>query len=80
MIVHTAQAKIKPEGVTDVRAATEKMFAAINAARPQGIRYASLLLADGETIFALVQLDDGVENPVPVGDITSLWESASEAG
>jgi hypothetical protein len=64
MIVHTAQAKIKPEGVADVRAATEKMFAAINAAQPQGIRYASLLLADGETIVAVVQLDEGVENPV----------------
>jgi hypothetical protein len=65
MSVQMAQAKIKPEGVGDVQAATKKMFAAINSAQPEGIRYASLLLADGETFVAIVQLDDGVENPVP---------------
>jgi hypothetical protein len=65
MSVQMAQAKIKREGVVDVRAATEKMFAAINATRPEGIRYASLLLADGQTFFAVVQVDDGVENPIP---------------
>jgi quinol monooxygenase YgiN len=65
MSVHMAQARIKPEGVGDVRAATEKMFAAINAAEPQGIRYASLVSEDGETFLAIVQLDDDVENPVP---------------
>jgi hypothetical protein len=58
-----AKAKIKTEGVADVEAATKKMFAAINAARPEGIRYASLLLADGQTFVAIVQLDDGLENP-----------------
>jgi hypothetical protein len=41
------------------------MFAAINAAQPEGIRYASLLLDDGETFVALVQVDDGAENPIP---------------
>jgi hypothetical protein len=41
------------------------MFAAINEAQPKGIRYASLLLSDGETFVAVVQLDDGVENPIP---------------
>jgi hypothetical protein len=65
MSVLMAKAKIKTEGVADVKAATEKMFAAINAAQPEGIRYASLLLADGQTFVAIVQLDDGLENPVP---------------
>jgi len=65
MSVLLAQAKIKSESVTDVQAATKKMFAAIDAAQPEGIRYASLLLADGETFAALVQVDDGVENPIP---------------
>jgi hypothetical protein len=65
MSVQMASAKIKPEGVTDVQAATKKMFAAINAAQPEGLRYASLLLADGVTFVAIVQLDDGMENPVP---------------
>ncbi len=65
MSVQMARAKIKPESVAAVRAATEKMFAAINAAQPEGIRYASLLLAEGETFVAIVQVDDGVENPIP---------------
>jgi len=33
------------------------MFAAINAAQPEGIRYASLLLDGGETFVALVQVE-----------------------
>ena len=65
MIVQMIQAKIKRESVTDVQAAATKMFAAINAAQPEGIRYASCLLPDGETFVALVQLDDGTENPLP---------------
>ena len=65
MSVQMAKAKIKTGGVTEVQAATKKMFAAINAAQPEGIRYASLLLDDGETFVALVQVDDGAENPIP---------------
>jgi len=65
MSVQMVQAKIKAESVSDVQAAAKKMFAAINAAQPEGIRYASLLLPDGETFVALVQVDGGVENPLP---------------
>lgn len=65
MSVQMAQVKIKTESVPDVQAATERMFAAINEAQPEGIRYASLLLADSQTLIALVQVDDGVENPIP---------------
>jgi hypothetical protein len=59
------QAKIRRESVSDVQAATKKMFAAIDEAQPEGIRYASSLLPDGETFVALLQIDDGVENPLP---------------
>jgi hypothetical protein len=65
MSVLMAQARIKAEGVADVQAATRKMFAAINAAQPEGIRYASVLLPDGDTFVALLQVDDGAENPIP---------------
>jgi hypothetical protein len=64
MSVHMVEAKIRRESVTDVQAAAEKMFAAINAAQPEGIRYASSLLPDGETFVALLQVDDGVKNPL----------------
>jgi hypothetical protein len=65
MSVQMVHSKIKAESVADVQAATRKMYAAINAAQPEGIRYASCLLPDGETFVALVQVDDGVDNPLP---------------
>jgi hypothetical protein len=60
-----AQARIKAERVTDLEAAASKMFAAIEAAQPEGIRYAWILLPDGETFVALVQVDDGATNTIP---------------
>ena len=64
MNVQMVQAKIRRERVIEVQAAARKMFAAIDAAQPEGIRYASSLLPDGETFVALLQVD-GVENPLP---------------
>jgi hypothetical protein len=65
MTVHMVEAKIKAESVTEIQAAAKKMFTAINAARPEGIQYASCLLPDGETFVAFLKLEDGVENPLP---------------
>ena len=48
-----------------MRAASQKLFGALEAAQPEGVRYAWILLPDGETFAALVQVDDGVENPIP---------------
>lgn len=56
------QSKIKAEGVADVEAGMKKVFAALNAAQPEGIRYSTLLQPDGETLVALLQIDDGVED------------------
>jgi hypothetical protein len=41
MSVHMAEAKVRAESVTEVEALARKMFAAINAAQPDGLRYAS---------------------------------------
>ncbi|WCB94572.1 hypothetical protein DSM104299_03309 [Baekduia alba] len=62
MIVNT---QVKPEHVGDVDAAAATLFAAIDRAQPQGIKYASLRLADGVTYLALLQIAEGVENPLP---------------
>jgi hypothetical protein len=64
MSVLMVQSKIKPEGVADVQAAVEKMIVALDAAQPDGIRYASLLQSDDETFVALLQVDEDVENPL----------------
>ena len=65
MSVLMVQSKIKAERVADVQAAVKKMIVGLDAAQPEGTRYASLLLPDGETFVALLQVDDGVANPLP---------------
>jgi hypothetical protein len=65
MNVLVARAKVKAAHVTELEAAADKMFTAIREAQPEGIRYAWLLLDDGETFAAIVQVDDGVENTIP---------------
>jgi hypothetical protein len=65
MSLHMVQAKVQRERVGEIQAAAKQMFAAVNAAEPEGIRYASCLLPDGETFLAFLQLDEGVENPLP---------------
>jgi quinol monooxygenase YgiN len=62
MNVMMIQAKLKAESVSDVEAAADKMFAAVKAAQPGGVKYASLRLADGVSAVALLALDDPEDN------------------
>jgi quinol monooxygenase YgiN len=62
MNVMMIQAKLKAESVSDVEAAADKMFAAVKAAQPGGVKYASLRLADGVSAVALLALDDPDDN------------------
>jgi hypothetical protein len=64
MDVRIIESKIEPDAVGDVVALAEKTADALNAAQPEGVRWASLLLGDGETLIALLQVDEGVENPL----------------
>jgi hypothetical protein len=59
------RAKVKPDTSAQLESAAQKMFAAIHAAHPEGVQYASSRLADGMTYVALLKLDDGIENPLP---------------
>ena len=72
MQVLMVQSKLKADTVSDVQAAVDKMLAALDAAQPEGLRYASLLFPDGETLVALRQLDDGAKNPLE--DLTEYKE------
>ena len=56
---------VKPECVAEVEAGVRKMFAAIEQAQPKGVRYSSSRLPDGVTFLAQLELQDGVENPLP---------------
>ena len=65
MTVLTVQAKVKEEHVADAEASAKRMFAAIEREGLEGIRYTSIRLDDGVTYLALLELEDGVENPLP---------------
>jgi hypothetical protein len=64
MTVLTVRAKLKEEHVAEAEAAVKRMFAAIEREGLEGIRYASIKLDDGVTYLALLELEDGVENPL----------------
>jgi len=65
MTVLTVRAKMKEEHVDEAVAAVQRMFAAIEREGLEGIRYASMRLEDGLTFLALLEVEDGVENPLP---------------
>ena len=57
-------ATLREDAVDTVDAAIESLFAAVAAAEPEGVRYASTRLPDGVTSVILLQVDEGVENPL----------------
>ena len=64
MHVTMIRAKVKRQFVADVETAVKTMFAAIDDAQPDGVRYASSVLPDGETFVVLLALDDPNANPL----------------
>lgn len=64
MNVLMVRSKIRSDSVGDVEAAVTRMFDAIRNAQPEGVHYASCRTPDGETFVALLQLDEGIENPL----------------
>jgi hypothetical protein len=80
MSLQMAQAKLKSDRVTEVTSAADTLFDALQSAQPEGVRYAWVLLGDGETFAALVQTDDGVENPIPhLPEFQALQAQVGEA-
>ena len=64
MSVRMIRAKIKAGKAADPEKAAQEMFTAIEAAQPQGVRYASCKLPDGVTYVILLGLDDDENNPL----------------
>lgn len=64
MSVRMVRVKIRPDKTAELGKATKEMFAAIEAAQPQGVRYASSKLPDGESYVILLALDDDETNPL----------------
>ena len=58
------RSRVKADKVADVEAAARTMFSEIERAQPSGVRYASCRLPDGVTFVAVLQLEDGSDNPL----------------
>lgn len=64
MSVRMIRAKIRPDKTAEMEKSAVEMFAAIDAAHPEGVRYASSRLADGETYVILLALENDENNPL----------------
>ena len=56
--------KVKPDRVGENRDYIEKVFQALNQARPEGLRYASFVMADGVSFVHVAAVADGGPNPL----------------
>lgn len=76
MSVRVIRSTIKPECADAAEAGAQRLFAAINRAKPRGVRYASTHLQDRTTYLAVLEVEDGIENPLP--SIPEFVEFANE--
>jgi hypothetical protein len=65
MTVQMVRFTTTEDRVADVEAGIETVIAAIDRAQPAGMRYTACRERDGVTFLLLLELDDGVENPLP---------------
>lgn len=65
MTVLMLQYQVQDAHVTDVERGIREVMSAIAREQPAGVRYAMCRLPDGVTFVGLLELDDGVGNPLP---------------
>ena len=64
MNILTVTSKVNEEHIADAQAAVDKLIAALEQAKPEGVRYAVTKLSDGVTIVAFLELEPGQEHPL----------------
>ena len=64
MTVQMVRLTAKQESVPELEAAVAGMLDGLRREQPPGARYAYCRLPDGVSFLALLELDDGVENPL----------------
>jgi hypothetical protein len=64
MKVWMVRATVKVDQVAAIEAAGKRVYEALEREQVQGIRYTTCRLPDGVTYINLLELDDGVDNPL----------------
>ena len=65
MAIMMVRYEVGEDDVAEVVNAIEQTFAALAERKPHGVRYLYLRRSSGAEFVALLELDDGVENPLP---------------
>jgi hypothetical protein len=65
MSILTARFKLRKESVANFEVTRDKILSALAEEQPKGIRYTWCKLSDGVTFLGLLELDEGVKNPLP---------------
>lgn len=65
MSVHMIRYQVADEGVAEVISAAKAAFAAVEAQQPDGIRYAYYRYPGGTEFIALLEVEEGTDNPLP---------------
>jgi hypothetical protein len=65
MTVLIVRYEVREEAMVEVEAGMAEVMAAVERHRPAGVRYAVGKLADGVTFVGVLELADGVDNPLP---------------
>lgn len=64
MKVWMVQARVKADQVAAIEEAGRRVYEALEREQVQGIRYTTCRFPDGVTYLNLLELDDGVDNPI----------------
>ncbi len=65
MRVFSAQFNIRNDFLTAFEAARDRLLSALAQEQPKGVRYTWCRLPASHTFIGWLELDDGVENPLP---------------
>ena len=76
MTVQMVRFSTTEANVADVESGIATMMAGIAEARPAGTRYAACRLSDGRTYLLILELADGVENPLPAIPAARAFQQA----
>lgn len=75
MRVIMAQFKIKDEALKEFAAARDRILTALSDAQPKGVGYTWCAMPDGRSFIGWLELDEGIENPLPGLDAGKVFVS-----
>jgi len=67
--------RTKPESTQENERLVREVYDELAESRPDGVRYLTVRLDDGESFVHLAIVDDGAENPLPVSPAFARFQA-----